>query len=141
MTRIEDKALADKKIKDMLERKKICEENKNIDMMISVHQNSFPKENAKGAQVFYYKNSNDGKKLAECIQKQLKNNLDKTNNRVAKTNSSYFMLKKINKPSIIIECGFLSNKHELDNLLDNDYQNKIAWAIYLGILDYYYDNK
>lgn len=141
MTRIEDKALADKKIKDMLERKKICEENKNIDMMISVHQNSFPKENAKGAQVFYYKNSNDGKKLAECIQEQLKNNLDKTNNRVAKTNSSYFMLKKINKPSVIIECGFLSNKHELDNLLDNDYQNKIAWAIYLGILDYYYDNK
>lgn len=141
MTRVEDKALAEKKIKDMLVRKKICEENENIDMMISVHQNSFPKKNVHGAQVFYYKNSNEGKKLADCIQAQLKNNLDKNNNRAAKINSSYFILKKIIKPSVIVECGFLSNDNELENLIDDDYQNKIAWGIYLGILDYYYDNK
>ena len=141
MTRVEDKALAEKKIKDMLARKKICEENENIDMMISVHQNSFPEKNVHGAQVFYYKNSNEGKKLADCIQTQLKNNLDKNNNRAAKINSSYFILKKIIKPSVIVECGFLSNDNELENLLDDDYQNKIAWGIYLGILDYYYDNK
>ena len=112
-----------------------------IDMMISVHQNSFPEKNVHGAQVFYYKNSNEGKKLADCIQTQLKNNLDKNNNRAAKINSSYFILKKIIKPSVIVECGFLSNDNELENLLDDDYQNKIAWGIYLGILDYYYDNK
>ena len=70
-----------------------------------------------------------------------KNNLDKNNNRAAKINSSYFILKKIIKPSVIVECGFLSNDNELENLLDDDYQNKIAWGIYLGILDYYYDNK
>ena len=94
MTRSDDSALADKKIKDMQARKKICEENNNIDLMISIHQNSFVKKNTKGAQVFYYKESNNGKKLAECIQEQLKINLDKNNNRVAKTNSSYYILKK-----------------------------------------------
>lgn len=139
MTRADDNALADKKIKDMLARKKICEENNNIDMMISIHQNSFIKKNAKGAQVFYYKESSNGKKLAEYIQEQLRLNLDKNNTRVAKTNSSYYILKKIKVPSIIIECGFLSNNNDRDNLIKNNYQNKIAWAIYLGILDYYYN--
>lgn len=139
MTRTDDNALDNKKVKDMQARKKICEDNKNVDMMISIHQNSFVKKNTKGAQVFYYKESSNGKRLAEFIQEQLKNNLDKNNNRVAKTDSSYYILKKIKVPSVIVECGFLSNDYERDNLINNDYQNKIAWAIYLGILDYYYN--
>ena len=67
-------------------------------------------------------------------------NIDENNNRVAKTNSDYYILRKIKIPSVIVECGFLSNNNELEKLTSNEYQNKIAWAIYLGILDYYSQN-
>lgn len=139
MTRVEDKALSDKKMQDMMTRKEISNST-NADMMISIHQNSFSQKNVKGAQVFYYKESNNGKKLAELIQAEIKNNVDENNNRVAKTNSDYYILRKIKIPSVIVECGFLSNNNELEKLSSNDYQNKIAWSIYLGILDYYSQN-
>lgn len=136
MTRTEDKALGNRKMNDMRSRKEISNST-SADMMISIHQNSFSQEKVKGAQVFYYKESNSGQKLAEFIQAQIKKNIDQNNNRIAKTNSDYYILKQIKIPSVIVECGFLSNNGELAKLTSNDYQNKIAWAIYLGILDYY----
>lgn len=136
MTRTDDIALAQKKIQDMHLRKEISNSS-NADMMISIHQNSFPQQNVKGAQVFYYEKSEAGKKLANLIQTQIKNNVDQDNHRAAKTNSAYFILKQIKIPSVIIECGFLSNDQELNNLTDDNYQNKLAWAIYLGIIDFY----
>jgi N-acetylmuramoyl-L-alanine amidase CwlD len=139
MTRVEDEALSDKKVKDMIKRKEISNST-SADMMISIHQNSFSQEKVKGAQVFYYKESESGKKLAEFIQTEIKKNIDENNNRVAKTNSDYYILRKIKIPSVIVECGFLSNNNELEKLTSNEYQNKIAWAIYLGILDYYSQN-
>ena len=139
MTRVEDKALSDKKMQDMRNRKEISNST-SADMMISIHQNSFSQKNIKGAQVFYYKESDSGKKLAELIQNEIKENVDANNNRVAKTNSDYYVLRKIKIPSVIVECGFLSNTNELEKLTSSDYQNKIAWAIYLGILDYYSQN-
>lgn len=139
MTRVEDEALSDKKMKDMLNRKEISNST-SADMMVSIHQNSFSQEKVKGAQVFYYKESESGKKLAEFIQTEIKKNIDENNNRVAKTNSDYYILRKIKIPSVIVECGFLSNNNELEKLTSDEYQNKIAWAIYLGILDYYSQN-
>ena len=136
MTRATDTALSNKKMSDMRNRREISNQTK-ADMMLSIHQNSFVREKANGAQVFYYKDSSDGKNLAECIQKEIKKNADENNNHVAQTNSDYYILRKIKIPSVIIECGFLSNNNERQKLLDDKYQNKIAWAIYLGVLDYY----
>lgn len=134
-TRINDTALSDKKREDLKERKNIAN-NENVDLLVSIHQNSFPKENVKGAQVFYYDGSEESKKLAECVQNRLKE-IDKNNERVAKENKDYYLLKETTMPSIIVECGFLSNEEENNKLKDEEYQKKVAWAIYLGVLDYY----
>lgn len=134
-TRSTDTALAENKSGDLKQRVKLTNEN-DCDMLISVHQNYFPKASVKGAQVFYYKNSEESKALAEYIQKRLCE-LDGSNTRIAKANGEYYLLKESKIPAVIVECGFLSNPQENERLKDEEYQNKLAWAIYLGVSDYY----
>ncbi|MGL4789925.1 MAG: N-acetylmuramoyl-L-alanine amidase [Anaerotignaceae bacterium] len=136
ITRNGDEALGNNKREDMKERKDITE-GANPDILISIHQNAFPSANAKGAQVFYYNNSKEGKILAELIQTHLKDDLDNTNTRQAKANTDYYILKQINIPTALVECGFLSNLEEEELLNSQEYQMKVAWAIYLGIVDYF----
>lgn len=138
-TRIDDTALSKKKIEDLKQRK-IIANGDDIDVFVSIHQNSFPKNSAHGAQVFYYKNSENGKALAECIQKQIKEFVDNTNDRVPKANGEYYILKNTKSASVIVECGFLSNDEENAKLNSEEYQQKIAWAIYMGILDFCKNN-
>lgn len=135
-TRTEDSSLSENKRGDLKTRADIAN-GENVDMFISIHQNSFPQAGAKGAQVFYYKGSQEGKRLAESIQARLREVVDMNNTRVAKSNSAYYVLKEIKVPSVIVECGFLSNSVEHDKLMSSEYQEKLAWAIYMGILDYY----
>lgn len=134
-TRIDDSSIAKDKRGDLKGRKDIANGGE-VDLLVSIHQNSFPKENVQGAQVFYYESSDESKKLAESVQKRLKE-IDNKNNRVAKSSKSYYILKNTKMPAIIVECGFLSNSEELKKLSEDEYQDKLAWAIYLGILDYY----
>lgn len=134
-TRINDEALSNKKREDLKQRKNIAN-SENVDLLISIHQNSFPNSQVKGAQVFYYDTSEKSKTLAECIQNRLKS-IDTSNNRVAKANSSYYLLKETSVPAVIVECGFLSSDEEYKKLTDEAYQEKIAWSIYLGILDFF----
>ena len=108
MTRNSDEALGQKKGEDMKERKRIANESEG-DIFVSIHQNAFPKGSAKGAQVFYHKQSQEGKKLAEEIQKSLKKYVDDENTREIKENTNYYILKKTELPSALVECGFLSN--------------------------------
>lgn len=108
----------------------------NPDAIVSIHQNSFTQESSKGAQVFYQATSTEGKKFAEIMQKQLAESLDKNNNRVAKPNSDYYILKNSKDVAIIVECGFLSNPQEAQILVSSDYQKKVAEAVAKGILDY-----
>lgn len=138
-TRTDDTALSKKKIEDLKQRK-IIANGDDIDVFVSIHQNSFPKNSAHGAQVFYYKNSENGKALAECIQKQIKEFVDNTNDRVPKANGEYYILKNTKSASVIVECGFLSNDEENAKLNSEEYQQKIAWAIYMGILDFCKNN-
>ena len=140
MTRLDDTSLSDKKRED-LKNRTLIGNGENVDLFVSVHQNSFPKNSAKGAQVFYYKKSENGKRLATCIQSRLKEVVDTENDRVAKPNKDYYVLREITVPSVIVECGFLSNSVEHDLLQSDKYQSKIAWAIYMGILDYYGEGK
>ena len=103
-------------------------------LVVSIHQNSYVEEAIKGAQTFYYAESADGKKLAERIQESLINTLDKENKRQAKANDSYYLLKNTTYPSVIVECGFLSNTKECKSLENDYYQEKVAWAVYMGIM-------
>lgn len=140
MTREDENGLykeedANKKVQDMKRRVEIIEESKG-DLAVSIHQNSYPEEYIHGAQVFYYTAGAEGKKLAECLQKQLIEKVDPDNDRQIKGNDSYYLLKKTKIPTVIVECGFLSNREEADNLADALYREKIAYAISFGIVEY-----
>ena len=140
LTRETDEGLYDdnasnKKVQDMKQRVSIIEETAPM-VTVSIHQNSYPQEYVHGAQVFYYDTSVEGKKLAEIIQERLVEDIDPQNNRQVKANDSYYLLKKTATPIVIVECGFLSNSEEAAKLCDPLYQEKVAWAIHLGILQY-----
>lgn len=124
-----------KKAEDMQTRCKIISDASPI-FTVSLHQNSYPSPEVCGAQVFYFGQSQDGKKLADMIQDSLISNVDPDNHRVAKANESYYLLKKTPTPTVIVECGFLSNPTEADLLLTDDYQNQLIDAIYNGIQNY-----
>lgn len=140
MTRTADVSLAEnissgKKKQDMLNRTALINEA-SADCVISIHQNSYPDESIKGAQVFYYSNSDSSKMLAALLQQQLIKSVDPSNHRVEKGEQSYYLLKNVHGPIVIAECGFLSNREESKKLADDAYQQKLAWAIHLGILQY-----
>ncbi|MGN0370775.1 MAG: N-acetylmuramoyl-L-alanine amidase [Butyrivibrio sp.] len=129
-----------KKASDMRERCRIIEEEK-ADMLISIHQNSYTDPDVKGAQVFYYTHSAEGKKLAESIQNSIKEIASPDNNRVSKSNNDYYMLLHTSCPAVIVECGFLSNPGEAELLNSKDYRKLIVSAIRKGIDDYLSEGK
>ncbi len=140
MTRENDDGLysenaPNKKREDMEARVRIISEA-NPAFVVSIHQNSFPDVSCKGAQLFYYKDSEDSKKLAEVLQKKLAEVLQDGNTRQAKANSDYYLLRKTACPAVIAECGFLSNAAEEALLAGDEYQEKVAEALCLGILQY-----
>ena len=140
MTREEDKDLAsegatNRKNEDLKARVQLIENTVPI-AVVSIHQNSYPEEDVDGAQVFYYSGSEDGKLLGTIIQEQLKLEIEDGNHRIAKANKDYYILKRSSSPVVIVECGFLSNYKEAELLVTEEYQEKLAFAIHLGILQY-----
>lgn len=140
MTREEDVDLSDgsstnKKVQDLKKRCEIIHEAKP-DCVLSIHQNSYPDESVRGAQVFYYEDSLEGKELAEILQKHLVEELDTENHRQAKGNRSYYLLKKTDAVLTIVECGFLSNSEEAQLLSSEEYQEKLAEIICNGTMEY-----
>ncbi len=123
------------KIQDLQNRIRLIAEEDPL-LVISIHQNSYPQESVRGAQVFYYETSEEGRQLAECIQRQLILAADDGNHRQAKGNASYFLLKKTPVTTVIVECGFLSNWQEAELLMQEDYQRLMTGAIVDGILEY-----
>lgn len=140
LTRQRDQGLyssnaSNKKVDDL--KKRIAFINDNApDLVVSIHQNSYPEEYVKGAQVFYYAGSEKGEEIANILQENLRIYLNPENRRVAKANESYYMLKKTSFPIVIAECGFLSNNEEAKLLLEDEYQEKVAWALHMGIMQY-----
>ena len=105
-------------------------------LAVSIHQNSFTEEKYKGAQVFYYKPSEGSRRLAEAIQQSLIEFQEPDNTRQAKANEDYYLLRKETVPTVICECGFLSNTEEEALLQSEAFQEKTAWAISIGIIRY-----
>lgn len=141
ITRREDVGLYDenarnKKVQDMKRRIALIEEA-GADLVVSVHQNSYHDASVRGPQCFFYRNSQEGKEIALLLQEQLNEGLQIERPREAKENDSYYMLKKSKIPTVIAECGFLSNPEEAMLLNDETYQEKVAWNLYLGILKYF----
>ena len=125
-----------KKKDDMIARiEKITEWNPFF--TISIHQNSFTNENASGPQVFYYQNSTESATMAHVIQDVLNTQLSPQKRRAPQANTNYYLLTRTPTPTVIVECGFLSNPAEADLLTQDEYQSRVAHSIFLGILSYY----
>lgn len=136
----ENKTIRQKYNENLKNRKKIIKESQ-ADMFISIHLNAFQESKYYGAQTFYPKDKEDSKFLANLIQEELKRVVDNTNNRLIKPRDDIYMIKENEIPSSLIECGFLSNEKEAKLLTDEEYQGKIAWAIYIGIQRYFIEYK
>lgn len=121
---------------DMAQRLEMYRSTKN-DIVISIHQNNFTSPDACGAQVFYSPNNKKSERLAECIRRSLCGLLQPDNTRdITKAGSNIYLLNNCDKPCVLAECGFLSNPDEEELLSDREYRQKIAFALYCGVLEY-----
>lgn len=131
---------SNKRMADMKKRIEIVTEEKT-DILVSIHQNSYPDAAIKGPQVFYYTASSEGEKLALAIQESFSIAVGEENNkRLAKANSEYYLLLHTPCACVIAECGFLSNYEEADLLVTEEYQKNMAKAVAQGIIDYLLGN-
>lgn len=131
MTREDDDVPTAKK-KDLEQRIELINKT-DPNLVVCIHQNSYTSPSIKGAQVFYYTPSKEGKEAASIVQAELRE-LDATNKRVIKANDTYYMLKYSKPPTIIVECGFLTNPEEAEKLTKEEYQDELAFAICEGII-------
>ena len=122
-----------------LKNRKALIEAAECDIFLTIHLNSFTKSKYYGSQTFYSEVVPDSKKLAYIIQDELKNVLDKENMRVPSFRDDVYLITEIGIPSVLIEAGFLSNSDEERLLTTSEYQEKIAWSIYAGIMKYFSD--
>lgn len=135
---IDSKTLKEKKVSDIKNRVKIGNES-SADIFVSIHLNKIDEQQYDGWQTFYNENSSQGEKLATLIQENLNESIPKDNDRVALTIDNIYIIDNVEIPTTIVECGFLSNPEEKESLLDDTYQNRLAWGIYNGIVDYFYE--
>lgn len=141
-TRLEDKLLYKpeenikgiRKISDLKNRCKIAAENPSA-LFVSIHMNSFGMEKYSGLQV-YSSIDDESRKLAECIQSSVVERLQPDNNRIVKEGKDIYILENVENTSVLIECGFLSNRRECENLSQKEYQKRLCFAIFCGIIEY-----
>ncbi|MCL2539901.1 MAG: N-acetylmuramoyl-L-alanine amidase [Firmicutes bacterium] len=122
------------KRKDMSERKRIIQ-NSGADLVVSIHMNILHNPNVQGAQVFYSPDSETSRALAADIQQLFIKNLPHT--RPIPKPRNFYILDCSNIPTVLIECGFLSNPEEERLLQTADYQNKLAYQMFLGIMHFF----
>ena len=136
LTRETDKMTCDEDLKNQRERKVSDIKNRFEQIekspclcAVSIHQNIFGGE-ARGAQIFYSGNNPESKAIAESLQSGISKMLQPENNRVTKqATKDIYILYYTKKPAVLVECGFISNSSEAALLTDNNYQNKMAFAI------------
>ena len=135
---MDKKTLRQKKISDIKNRVKIGN-NSSADIFVSIHLNKILQQQYYGWQCFYKDGNENSTKLAKSLQANLIDAIQKENNRVAMKINNIYIVEKVEIPLSIVECGFLSNPEEEEQLLTDEYQDKLAWGIYNGIMEYFYE--
>lgn len=130
--------LKNQKVSDIENRVKIGNSS-SADIFVSIHLNKIPQSQYSGWQTFFKSGSEQGEKLATSIQENLNKTIEKENNRVPMKLDNVYIVKNVEIPLTIVECGFLSNEEEERKLQEDDYQDKLAWGIYNGIINYFYE--
>lgn len=138
LTRKEDKDLAPKetdnrKKEDMKKRMEILN-GKQIDIFLSIHLNAYPNTDVKGAQVFYKADNKMSEAFAKIVQRHLK---QATGTGMKVKKGDYYILNNAKNIGILVECGFLSNPEDRENLVKDSYQEKIAQSLYESIREYF----
>ncbi|NGP46658.1 N-acetylmuramoyl-L-alanine amidase CwlD [Bacillaceae bacterium SIJ1] len=128
------KGLSKRKTADLKKRLSLINRSE-ADLFLSIHLNAIPSSRWRGAQTFYFPRD-DNERLAESIQSEVRDQLGNTE-RVALGINTIFLQKHAEMPSALFEAGFLSNTEEARLLASDDYQDKMAAAIYRGILRYF----
>ncbi len=106
-------------------------------VFLSIHQNHFAESKYYGAQVFYSKNNEESKILAESLQTNLRELIQSENDRqIKQSGTDIYLLYHAKSPAVMVECGFLSNAGEALLLSDGKYQKKISLAIAAGLEEY-----
>ncbi len=129
--------LREKKVSDIKNRVKIGNES-SADAFISIHLNKIPQSQYYGWQTFFKPNDEKSEELAKSLQEGLNSSMQKENKREALKITGKYIIEHVEIPISIIECGFLSNPEEEQQLLNDEYQNRLAWGIYNGIINYFY---
>lgn len=132
---LEDANASNKKASDLKNRKMLISESQ-INCAVSIHQNSFPDTSSHGAQVFYHPHNPDSKRLASLIQAQMQNLTGTQNHRKIKANTDYYLLRDNNTPTVIAEVCFLSNPSEAAVITEETIQEKAAFQIAMGIMQF-----
>ncbi len=133
---IDKTTLKEKKVSDIKNRVKIGN-SASADIFVSIHLNKINESKYSGWQTFFKSGSDEGKNLATAIQNNLNLAIQKENNRLPMKIGNVYIIKHVEIPTCIVECGFLSNPEEESLLRQDEYQNKLAWGIYNGIMDYF----
>lgn len=134
MNGLYDESAPNKK-KSEMERRKSIINGSGADIMISLHMNAFPLPSSNGAYVFYAKGSEQGLNLAKSVQTSLCQSFDNARQYVSV--GDYFVLNYSTMPSVLVECGFLSNPQEEKNLQSKEYCEKFCYSLLAGILAYF----
>ncbi len=146
-TRTEDKLLYTeeenikglRKISDLKNRVKIAQKYENC-IFVSIHMNSFGDCKYSGLQVYYGTENEASYTLSSLIQTTVRDMLQPDNNRKVKRGEGIYLLENISSPSVLIECGFLSNIAECENLSKKEYQKSLSFAIVCAIIEYIHTN-
>lgn len=140
MTRRTDVDLCDeqtagiaKKRQDLQRRVDMAAAN-GADLLLSIHMNEYRARNESGPQVFYRKGCEGGRLLAGCLQAALIHTLQPRRERAAMAGDYYVL--QLELPSVLVECGFISNPQEEKLLLNEQYQQLTALAVADGVTDY-----
>ena len=128
--------IKEKKVSDIKNRVLIGNEE-DVDVFISIHLNKYPSNIYSGWQTFYQEGNEESIRLAKCIQDSLNNTISTPNNRVPLVLKGIYIMDHVENTTVTVECGFLSNEQEAKSLEQEEYQEKLAWGIYIGLQEFF----
>ena len=133
----ESNSIREQKVSDIKNRVKIGNES-SADIFVSIHLNKLPQKQYWGWQTFFKNGNEESKKLAQSLQNGLNETIQKENKRESLKIENIYIIDHVEIPTAIVECGFLSNEEEEKLLQTEEYQDKLAWGIFTGIMNYFY---
>ena len=127
-----------RKISDLKNRVKIFNSYEPA-IAISIHMNTFFASQYHGTQI-YYSNVDGADRLAAAIRDSVRVELQPDNRRPLKHSEGIYLLENSKIPTVLVECGFLSNPEECKKLSEKEYQKRLSFSIVCGIINYIEEN-